>query len=288
MIVRFDGRLGNQIFQFAFYIRLRSAFPQYRIKMDPWGLKDKHLNMLDAFDVDIPICTEREHHKNIRSLRFIPSRIQHPLGWPKYSSEVVTDEKYNGRDIENDIGSLKESAFLVGYWQSEAFFEPVSSEVLRLLRFKKVDDFENKSIINRIENTYSVAVHVRRTDYLDVEEKGYYADLSSSNYYINAFNYILQQRSDASFFVFSDDLEWCKDHFDLDNMFFVECNRDEAWKDMYLISLCDRCIIANSSFSWWGAYLNKKQDVIVPDYIGERQIKWPDYYPGRWNRISIR
>jgi hypothetical protein len=107
---------------------------------------------------------------------------------------------------------------------------------------------------------------------------------------MNSISFIKNKVDNPTIFIFSDDINWCKNNFDFDNMVFVEGNYDkDSYKDMQLMSLCKNNIIANSSFSWWGAWLNSKEDKIVcaPDrwysdgYSG-------DIVPNRWNEISTR
>ena len=89
-------------------------------------------------------------------------------------------------------------------------------------------------------------------------------------------------------FVFSDDIPWCKKYIHSDGFVYVDINHgSDSWKDMYLMSKCKINIVANSSFSWWGAYLNRNKSVIAPDYIGEHEKYFPDYYPPSWKRIGI-
>lgn len=156
----------------------------------------------------------------------------------------------------------KSNLDLEGYFQSEKYFEGVDIKKY----FEPREDFETV-----IEDRYgdlftkeTCSVHVRRGDYLNLKDYHYNLDLS---YYINAidrFDY-----ENTRFVIFSDDIRWCKEHFDKHNSIFIEGNSDLV--DMWLMSKCNHNIIANSSFSWWGSYLNQNPDKKV---IAPTKDKW--------------
>ena len=135
----------------------------------------------------------------------------------------------------------------------------------------------------------SVSLHVRRGDYTNVAKDDYYQfnDVATIDYYNKAICYIKEHINSPHFYIFSDDIRWCKEIFHEDNCSFIDNNYDPMSKfDMYLMSLCHHHINANSTFSWWGAWLCKYEDsiVVVPkDFI--RGVNTKDLYPEQWVKI---
>lgn len=288
MIVRFDGRLGNQIFQYAFFLRLKEMFPNFDVTMDNHDLKKDWIYIADVFEVNIPICSIREHNKNIRNIRFLPTRITSKMGYPRFSKDVKKELEIDGRNIRTESNNIDENSFFMGYWQSENHFIEVKDKVLENLSFKKLEDDNNKKMAATIMSCNSISIHIRRTDYMNAENKGHFMCLCDTNYYKNAIKHLQNTEIDPVFFVFSDDIPWCKKYMHSDGFVYVDINHgSDSWKDMYLMSKCKINIVANSSFSWWGAYLNRNKSVIAPDYIGEHEKYFPDYYPPSWKRIGI-
>lgn len=117
-----------------------------------------------------------------------------------------------------------------------------------------------KRLSNEMKSCQSVAIHLRRTDYIDIPEFNTYG----LDYYYNAIKYIESICGPCKVFVFSDDIEWCRQNINFADVVFVDGNQgDDYWQDMYLMTQCNHNVIANSTFSWWGAYLNRHEDKIV-------------------------
>ena len=185
-------------------------------------------------------------------------------------------DDFNYRELSNPVGC---NYYLDGYWQSEKFFK----ESEHLIR----EDFRpSKEIVEKISNTpfldtNTISLHVRRGDY--ITSNGYHP-VQSIEYYqkaiekIGKYDYI---------FVFSDDIQWCKDNLKFNNMIFMDGFTDV--EDLYLMSMCKHNIIANSSFSWWGAWLNSNPNkiVIAPNkWFGDRaNLNESDIIPINWIRL---
>jgi len=172
-----------------------------------------------------------------------------------YDKESITfDDILNGR-----------IRYLRGYWQYPDFFVDRRNELLKTFAFVKKDlDYRTKKIINEIKNNKSVSIHIRRGDYLwsrNVEQRG---GICTKMYYENAVRHIEDKLGDCKFYVFTDDPNWAKSEFCEKKYKIIDWNIGEkSYIDMYLMSLCKHNIIANSSFSWWGAWLNENPDKIV-------------------------
>ena len=153
----------------------------------------------------------------------------------------------------NQLHYIKNSD-LVGYFQSEKYFKNCKDLIRKYFTF--ADSLIDYNIINPVEN--SCSIHVRRGDYVNLQD---YHPFPGMDYYRNAISY-MKNKGVNIFYIFSDDIEWCKEHFSyIDEIIYVEGNIDI--KDLALMSICKNNIIANSSFSWWGAWLNGNENKIV-------------------------
>ncbi|MBE8232160.1 MAG: alpha-1,2-fucosyltransferase, partial [Endozoicomonadaceae bacterium] len=168
-----------------------------------------------------------------------------------YREKEITlfdDNIYNFSDV-----------YLDGYWQNELYFQDIRDILLTEFTLK---DGISKSLIStqeQIENSESVSIHVRRGDYLNHPDVG----VLDVDYYKRAVKLIAERVKSPTFFVFSNDIQWCKDNFTfIDKCHFLEEGGTEL-DDMALMSKCSHNIIANSSFSWWGAWLNNKSNRII-------------------------
>ena len=176
----------------------------------------------------------------------------------------------------------------MGTWQSRHYFEGADEEVRRAFVFN--EDLLNeptRKLRDAIRDCNAVSLHVRRDDYLSAQYAQGFGGICTKEYYQNAISVINERIEHPQLFVFSDDINWCHENLDVANAVFVDCNHgDESWQDMYLMSCCKHNIIANSTFSWWGAWLNENPDkiVVAPD-------KWwnglkDDVVPEEWIRIN--
>lgn len=250
------GGLGNYLFQIS------AAYST--------SIRDNKEFICDISD-EIRVHTPYVSYKNniFRKLKL----SDQPL-----SCQIHREPFFHYSEIPKVIGSLK----LDGYFQSEKYFEGVRNEIKNLFEIPETDKNYLIQKYNKELNTDSVSLHVRRGNYLGSSA---YHENQTIGYYNQAINHFDQ---DKHFLIFSDDIEWCKQNFQfLKNKTFIEGNLD--YQELYLMSMCNNNIIANSTFSWWGAWLNDNNNkVIVPS-------KWfgpslsghntKDLYPKNW--ISI-
>lgn len=141
--------------------------------------------------------------------------------------------------------------------------------------------------MRRIIETNSVSIHIRRGDYLSEINQGLYGGICTEMYYAKAITYICNKIDQPSFFVFSNEIDWVKNNVDIPNPTYIDFNNGaDSWQDMFLMSQCKHNIIANSSFSWWGAWLNRNTNkiVITPSrFINLEEDS--DIIPDAWIRI---
>jgi hypothetical protein len=175
--------------------------------------------------------------------------------------------------------SIKNGDVIQGYWQTEKYFEGIEPELMAL----RPRATNNAALSEIFHVAQPVAVHVRRGDYLKEPHASFHGNLGLE-YYNSAFNYILERVPRAKFFIFSDDPAWCREHFS--GSAVVESFEEAA--DIHAMSLCKHNIIANSSFSWWGARLNKHEGriVIAPkNWFQSSGEDSRDIVPERWVRL---
>lgn len=171
--------------------------------------------------------------------------------------------------------------YIHGYFQSEKYFNHNREKILELFLCNKVINELKKKYSDKLNN--SCSIHIRRGDYLNLSD---HHPVQEIIYYTEAISIM---GKDKTFFIFSDDINWCKKNFNfLDNV--VYCENNEDFEDLYLMSLCENNIIANSSFSWWGSWLNKNinKKVISPKkWFGPSKgnIDTKDIYCQKWMLI---
>lgn len=252
IVVDVKGGLGNQMFQWA-YAKQLSIRNNIDIVID---LKS-FVNYRHKFSLDKLNLEYNAFNNNIPNL----------LG-------IFDDYIFRHNSFDDNL-----NYYLDGYWQSEKYFSEIS-DIIR-------NDFSPNEIqldkLNKtpLINTNSVSIHIRRTDY--VSSNGYHP-VQTIEYYTKALDIIGEY---DYIFIFSDDIQWCKENLQFKNMIFMEGFDDI--EDMWLMSLCKHNIIANSSFSWWGAWLNNNPNkkVIAPlNWFGtQANLNTSDIIPEGWIKI---
>jgi hypothetical protein len=177
---------------------------------------------------------------------------------------------------------------ITGYFQSEKYFIHYKKIVLKLFRFPKIKDKLHQKYLNLINNKNSVAIHIRRGDYLNDPKVRYIHGILGSDYYKKSISYIKKKLKNPFFFIFSDDIELVKKNFSFfNNKKYIFIDTKSSINDLYLMSNCKHFIIANSTFSWWGAWLskNKRKIVCAPKRWLRARISTPDIIPESWIRI---
>lgn len=266
IIIRLRSGLGNQMFQYAFFKQMQQWHGPEKVKLDISTYHWKAHNGLElhrVFDIDLQKDSVPDsvslsyadvgyklHHRILRRLRGIKHRSY--VNWKN-----IQFEEYKNLD---DI-------YIEGYWNNEIYFAGVKEEIRKAYRFTKIEltNYQTR-ILNEIESGESVSVHVRRGDYKKYPKA---FPMCSPDYYRKAVELLSKEGKNLKCFVFSDDLPWCKKELQfLPDVVFVENPvRDHAYKDMMLMSRCKHNIIANSTFSWWAAWLNNypAKKVIYPE-----------------------
>jgi hypothetical protein len=197
------------------------------------------------------------------------------------------------------IRKYNKHVYLDGFWQSEKYFLSIKDLIKESFSLDHFASDVDPVFLETIGNKNSISVHVRRGDYVSNNISNEFHGLCSMSYYENAFKYIHDNIRDPYFFVFSDDIEWCRKNLNLssnDAFFVTNKGPQAAFKDLYMMTKCKHHIIANSSFSWWGAWLGKTTEneiVIAPEEWFNKKSRWyaqylfstKDMIPERWIRF---
>lgn len=258
-IVKFLGGFGNQLFQYAFYLALKQKFGKVKADLSDFENYTLHqgFELEKILGIRLPQATAFE-------LKLYKSEKRTWL-WRKLRRLYATKNAYIEENplfgYDSYIFTEKRNRYYWGYWQHINYLLPVEEELRSALRFPEIEDNKNRDLARLLMNRNAVSVHVRRGDYLGNSMLGGICDM---NYYEKSIAYIQQHVSNPLFVFFSNDAEWCSATFQLTDSLVVDWNQGEnSFRDMQLMSHCKHHIIANSSFSWWGAWLNTSDDKIV-------------------------
>ena len=265
-IVKVIGGLGNQMFQFALYKALQRQFPEERVLLDLHCFNGYHKHRGFEIPKIFDVTYEEANWKEVAKVAYPYPNFQ---TW-RFGSRILPDRKTMLKEktdyaFEPTAMTRKGDTYYDGYWQHEEYFLDYREEMLRTYTFPAFEDERNRETARLIANKNSCAIHIRRGDY--VRDK-LFRDICDLDYYQTA---ILRMKGAAIpdlFCVFSDDASWCREHISpllgQTEAIYVDWNTDgNSFHDMHLMSLCRHQIIANSSFSWWGAWLNTNKEKVV-------------------------
>lgn len=284
IIMRYGGGLGNQMFQYAAAVTLAQKLG-CELEFDTSSYKNKHSRSFEMEIFGVETKKTRSFSAKFYWLLRRPLRtfckLKSFFGLKIYEEETFI--------YENRFENTDTDTFLVGFFQSVKYFD--AKLVKEKLNFVEPPEGLNKELIEKMSAENSVSLHIRRGDYV---QKKRFLDLYNQlglEYYSTAINKIKEQEQNPVFYVFSDDIDWVKENLPIEQAIFVEHNRHgNSWQDLRLMSACKHSIIANSSFSFWGAFLgtNPHGVVIAPKKWFNKDIETQqtrDIYPENWIRI---
>ena len=270
VVVNLTGQLGNQMFQYTVGRKnqllcriVKYDLSNYKVYPNYWGLYH--------FNLDVPVATVEDVLKLKDERRTYPDRIRRKLFGR--NPHVVSEIGRSRYDYEPSVFQYK-NVFIDGYWQSGRYFIDIEDTIRRDFRFPLSDNPRNLELTEQMQKEMSVSIHVRRGDYLG----GF--PVMDMQYYNPAVDYFRTKYRLVHFYVFSKDMDWCRNNLKGDDISYVDWNiGKESIFDMYLMTQCKHNIIANSSFSWWGAWLNQYdgREVIAPK-LWFYHTQTPDIY----------
>lgn len=306
LIIYLQGGIGNQLFQFSLGYIL-SKKNKLNLKFCIEGYKKNER----SFELNNFIKIKKSNyfliHKinfKLKLLRFIQRKYvgflnkinkkdklfnifngQDKILYPNQAVNEISPFVFNHHIFKNKI---KKNMTIVGYYQSEKYFSDYRNELLKILKFSKDNTALFEYYFNKIKKSNSVAIHFRRADYLSKNLNDTH-NILSIDYYQRSIDFIKKKIKKPSFFIFTDDPTFIK------NTIFVKKNKcilietKSSYQDLHLMSKCKHFIIANSSYSWWGAWLglNKKKIVCAPNKWINANILTNDIIPKSWIKIKI-
>lgn len=282
IIIKIKGGLGNQLFQYAF-ARFLSVQKNIDVKIDNGINSNKQDTYreygLGYFNITLELSSKEESLKTKYPLGIISKILRgiqikilkiHNIGWNK--NILKSKQKY-----------------LEGYWQSYKYLDPIRDILLKELTLKEPIENKYGEVIEQISSTDSVSIHVRRGDYANDPKIQAIHQTFGLEYYEEAIKIIRGKISKPTFFVFSDDIEWVKQNLKIDfPTIFVSGPKIKDYEELVIMSRCKNNIIANSSFSFWGAWLNQNPNKIViapKKWNNKNPDDFKDLLPPEWIKI---
>ncbi|MCX6716962.1 MAG: alpha-1,2-fucosyltransferase [Candidatus Taylorbacteria bacterium] len=318
IIIKLQGGLGNQMFQYAFGRALEMQKvrkgEQVQIKFDANYYLNKEFKnvdtpryyLLDKFNTKITFAKSEEIFAlNPPLKKFLIKAKNKVFGAFCKKNPYLFDPK----EFE-----IKDNSYIFGYWQTEKYFKSIEKEIKAELTLKNSFNLDSQKVFNKIQSDEksekeTVSIHIRRTDYVNMKVNSEFFGTCSIEYYQKAVRELEsrlklagQEGKALELYIFSDDIKWAKENlkFTLSEpgdrsaspalcpMTFVSCPEIPDYEEMILMSKCKHNIIANSSFSWWAAWLNKNPEkiVIAPEkWLSNSKIKTPDVLPDTWIKV---
>lgn len=292
IIIKLQGGLGNQMFQYAFgSLIAKKSKTKLLIENSIYSIVEKKEGFtprnfeLSIFDNEY-VFAEKKDVSLFNNLSFI-NRIKRKLNL-NYPKKFIEE----GFEYSEKAHSLESPVCVVGYFQSFKYFNGFENYIKSLFIFSEDKlSKENIDLIPILKKENTIAVHIRRGDYISDVVTNQFHGSCSFEYYMQAISVLSSKVKNPSFVFFSDDIEWVKENFKtlrFDKMFIDQNIDSNSWVDMYLMSICSHNIIANSSFSWWGAWLNPNPQkiVIAPQkWFQAKEIDINSIIPEKWITI---
>ena len=299
IVVKLFGGLGNQLFQYAFgkkislktnqklYLEMEYGFKNdpYRrsYNLSPFSIQENLLKN-DPISIDLDHLSIDKKHWQGKIKNYL-------IGLKRHDWHLIREKNL---EYDDSIEVKTKHAYLDGYWQSENYFKDVRDEIIQDIQLKAPLQNENAKISKKMSEVTSVSLHIRRTHGIEMAGKIHHKihgglDL---DYYQRAIEMIASKHPNLELFVFSDDIKWAKENFKSNFPTEFMSQNDDAhnYLDLILMSHCKHQIIANSTFSWWGAWLNQNPEkvVIAPNmwFVDqEMNAQTKDLIPTEWLRI---
>lgn len=278
IVIKLLGGLGNQLFQYALG-RSKSEQNSDVLLLD---LRDYAVNKernyeLESYPIKAVVC----NNDLIQSIYEDNSLLKKVLRINKWKIYSEGKPYFDPR-----LASLKGNMYLSGYWNSYKYFTDKRKILLKELVPKNSKQINEKVKILSLNKNDSVSIHVRRGDYVSNPVANAKHGLLSEKYYKDAFECLSSKYKKLNYFIFSDDSSWARNHLTfIPNQTIIPTST--AVEELYMQNLCTHHIIANSTFSWWGAWLSDKEGTTICPQLwsNDRRVKLEDLYPPNWIKI---
>lgn len=282
--------LWNQMFQYA-YIKSLALKQNKDFKLDITEFQTYFRPYeLEIFDIEKNYTSKKEipFYVNLVSKNRYLNFIYNKIKWiyKRFDPNYHIEKQFN---FDKDFFHIS-NWYIEWYFQSEKYFKDFENEIKKDFTFIKPISKQNKEILEKIKNTESISLHVRRWDYVSNPQANAFHGTATLDYYKKAIEYIKKHTNNPTFYVFSDDIPWVKENLKIDfETHYIDWNTwKNSFEDMRIMSNCKHNIIANSSFSWWWAWLNnnKEKIVIAPKiWFLSKEKDTCDIIPDDWVKI---
>ena len=258
IVIKSFGGLGNQMFQYVFYRYLLLDNDDTYFDTSDFYIHNHHygFELTKVFDLDF----KKISNKELRTIRFDNSTFFYRLLYKIFNIDIIKKTEFVevlGTTFINRA-KYKKDIYFKGYWQNKKYLEQFDKDIFI---FKNNLVGKNLEMINKYKDKETVSIHIRACDYINNSTLGKVCD---REYYSKAIDIIEKRVNNCTFIVFSDDIEYAKSIMSGKKVEYVDWNKDEdSYKDMQLMSCCKHNIIANSTFSWWAAWINTNKNKIV-------------------------
>ncbi len=296
VITRLIGGLGNQMFQYAtgraLALRGRAALKLDVTGFAAVGAHTKRWDELDSFSIQGGAASDADLARFGRTGKPRSPRLDRVLrllriGRPDGAWPIYREPHFH---FDPAVPELRPPVYLDGYWQSERYFSDIAGVLRQEFTAKAPLDRENAALAEAIDAVNAVSLHVRRGDYVGDPTTNRFHGICSPDYYQRAVDYITARAGGPHLFVFSDDRQWTRANlrFAAPTTFVGANSPDCGYRDMQLMARCRHHIVANSSFSWWGAWLNPSPEkiVVAPSrWFNQARSDTRDLIPEDWVRL---
>lgn len=263
IIVKFMGGLGNQMYQYALYTRLKGGGKTVKADLSGFNRNNPHgdkrnLEITRFPNVELDVCSAEERAAFIDEDRRLADRVRRKLCGSR--TRITREEALFMPEIFG-----MEDAYLLGYWSCPEYYTPVLPQLREAFAFPRSISGDNAAALEKIKRGHSVSIHIRRGDYLEPKYFERFGSICTEQYYSAAIKYVKDSVADPHFFVFSDDPDYVRERYCGKEFTVVDWNEgeDQAISDMQLMAACRHNICANSTFSKWAAILNGNEKKIV-------------------------
>jgi len=289
IIVKLKGGLGNQLFQYALGRSLSTAHKvEFKIDISIFKTYKLHAYSIGPFNIQKNIASHEEVKAlTDRKLGIVESLLRRSLHRPAAPASTYIAEKHF--HFDPDILELKDGVYLDGYWQSEKYFINITEIIRRQFTVKTQQTGKDKEIAQHISSCDSVNLHIRRGSYLTFPHNNVHG-ACSMDYYFRCVEHLTGTIKHPHFFIFSDDPQWAYDNLKLSYpVTIIDHNGPEKdYEDLKMMTLCKHHIIANSTFSWWGAWLckNPQKMIFAPQkWFIKDKPDTKDLIPEGWHKL---
>ena len=278
-LIKITGGLGNQMFIYAFYLQMKKRFPDTRIDISDMV----HYNVHHGYEMRrvfaLPEVEFRINQKLKKVIEFL-------------FFKTIIERKQKGSMVPYTRKYLWPFIYFKGFYQTEKYFADIKEEVRDTFTFDlSRANRQSLQMMERISgDENAVSLHIRRGDYLLPKHWDAIGCICQLPYYRNAIEELERRVAAPSFYVFSDDIAWVKENIHLEAAQYIDWNTGEdSWQDMMLMSKCRHHIICNSTFSWWGAWLNPRENkIVIAPSQWTRDVESRSVVPEEWVQVSVK